>query len=240
MPHLPVPLAPPPTLRGVRLPRRLSQLAVGLTLYGASVALLVRAGLGTMPWSVLEVGITRHVHLSLGTVIVVMSFVVLLLWIPLRQRPGVGTVANSLWVGPAAGITLAMLPPTPASWSGQALMAACGIGLNAFAGALYIGSRLGAGPRDGLMTGLHARTGWSLRLVRTGIEVSVLAVGIALGGVFGLGTVVYALTIGPSTQFLLRRFTVRPVPEPATSVESAPPQVLPTPDALRRMSPQAE
>lgn len=190
------------------LPRRLVQLVVGLTLYGVSIALLVRAGLGTMPWSVLEVGIARRVGADLGTIIVVVSVVVVLLWIPLRQRPGLGTLLNTLWVGPATGIALAVIPePADALWA-RALMMLSGIALNALAGGLYIGSRLGPGPRDGLMTGLHARTGISLRLVRSAIEVAVVALGFALGGVVGIGTVLYALTIGPGTQYFLTRFTV--------------------------------
>ncbi|WP_018155996.1 hypothetical protein [Demetria terragena] len=180
---------------------------VGLTLYGVSVALLVRAGLGTMPWSVLEVGIAERLDRDLGVVIVAVSFIVLLLWIPLRQRVGIGTLANSLWVGPAAGVTLAKVP-TMHDLVPQVGLLLLGIVLNGLATAMYIGTRLGPGPRDGLMTGLHARTGRSLRLIRTGIEVTVVAVGILLGGVAGIGTVLYALAIGPIVQLFLPRFTV--------------------------------
>lgn len=196
-----------PPLAGRRLPRRLVQLMVGLTLYGISIALLVRAGLGTMPWSVLEVGVAGQLGLDLGLVIVLMSVVVLLLWLPLRQRPGIGTVANSLWVGPATSISLAVLPEIDGLVV-QLGAATVGIVLNGVATAMYIGSRLGPGPRDGLMTGLHARTGWSLRLIRTGIEITVVAVGFLLGGVAGVATLLYAVAIGPLAQLFLPRLTV--------------------------------
>jgi uncharacterized membrane protein YczE len=214
MPHLRTAV---PTLSGRRLPRRLTQLMVGLTLYGVSIALLVRAGLGTMPWSVLEVGIARQLDLDLGLVIVVASFVILLLWIPLRQRPGLGTLANSLWVGPATTISLAVVPELD-GFAVQLAAAVLAVVLNGVATAMYIGTRLGPGPRDGLMTGLHARTGWSLRLIRTGIEIAVVAVGFMLGGVVGIGTVLYALAIGPLAQFFLPRLTI---PESRCRDESA-------------------
>lgn len=200
---------PGPTRTGRRLPRRLLQLMLGLTLYGFSIALLVRAGLGTMPWSVLEVGVADQLDRDLGVVIVGVSFVVLLLWLPLRQRPGIGTVANSLWVGPATGMSLAVLPEIDGLLL-QLAVTGLAVALNGIATAMYIGTRLGPGPRDGLMTGLHARTGWSLRLIRTGIEVAVVAVGYLLGGVLGIGTVLYALAIGPLTQFFLPHLTVAP------------------------------
>lgn len=206
-----------PQLAGRRLPRRLLQLMVGLTLYGISIALLVRAGLGTMPWSVLEVGVAGQLGLDLGLVIVLMSVVVLLLWLPLRQRPGIGTVANSLWVGPATSISLAVLPEID-GLAVQLGAAAAGIVLNGMATAMYIGSRLGPGPRDGLMTGLHARTGWSLRLIRTGIEITVVAVGFLLGGVAGVATLLYALAIGPLAQFFLPPLTVPEKRMPDTPV----------------------
>lgn len=199
------------TFRSARpdaLPRRLLQLWVGLTLYGISIALMVRAGLGTMPWSVLEVGLAHRLGMDLGTVIVVVSVVVVLLWIPLRQRPGFGTLANTLWVGPATGMALALIPAQSGPWWSRAPMLLGGVVLNAVAGGLYIGSRLGPGPRDGLMTGLHARTGVSLRLVRSAIEITVVGLGFCLGGVVGIGTILYALTIGPATQFFLGLFTV--------------------------------
>jgi uncharacterized membrane protein YczE len=187
--------------------RRLAQLYAGLALYGLSMALLVRAELGVMPWDVLHQGISRTVGGSLGTVSIVVGALVLLLWVPLRQRPGVGTVSNVLVIGLAVDASLALLP-------GVDLMAVrvglvgVGIVLNAVATAAYIGVQLGPGPRDGLMTGLVRRTGWSVRLVRTGIEVVVVASGWLLGGTLGVATVLYALAIGPLVQLLLPRFTV--------------------------------
>lgn len=188
---------------------RSARLLLGLTLYGASVAMLIEAGLGTMPWSVLEVGLAGRLGADVGLVIVLVSFVVLLLWLPLRQRPGIGTVVNAVWVGPAATVTLHLLP-SPGALVAQLSLAAAGVVLNGLATGLYIGARLGPGPRDGLMTGLHARTGWSLRLVRTGIEIAVVATGFALGGVVGVGTLMYALTIGPLAQLFLRIFDTAP------------------------------
>lgn len=188
-------LGPIAQLRAGRLPRRLVQLGVGLVLYGASLAMMVRGDLGLAPWDVLHSGLIRHVPLSLGQAVVVMSFVVLLLWIPLRERPGLATIANAVVVGLAADATLAVLDRPGAL---------CG-----FATALYIGAQLGRGPRDGLMTGLHRRTGLSIRLVRTGLEVAVVLIGLALGGALGIGTVLFALTIGPIAQALMPRFLVK-------------------------------
>lgn len=204
-------LGPLAQLRAGRLPRRLVQLAVGLWLFGVSVALMIHAGLGSMPWDVLHVGVAGtgpFGALSVGQVVIAFSFVVLLLWIPLREKPGLGTVANAVLVGLAADATLAVLPADPAlAWRVVGMLA--GIVLCALAGALYIGSQLGRGPRDGLMTGLNRRTGLSLRLVRTGLEVTVVALGLLLGGVAGIGTVLYALAIGPLTQAMLPWCTVR-------------------------------
>ncbi len=200
-------LGPVAQWRAGRLGQRLPQLLVGLGLYGVSIALMVLAGLGAMPWDVLHLGLTQYVSLSVGRVIVVMSFVVLLLWIPLREKPGLGTLANALLVGLASDVTLALLPaPDGLVLRGATMLA--GIVLCALASALYIGSQFGRGPRDGLMTGLSRRTGVSLRVVRTGLEVTVVLVGLLLGGVAGLGTVLYALGIGPLTQLLLPWFTV--------------------------------
>ena len=207
------PLGPVEQLRAGRLPRRLVQLAVGLWLYGASIALMVRGVLGNMPWDVLHQGIARHIPLSLGTIIIAVSVVVLLLWIPLRQSPGLGTVANALLVGVAADVTLWMLA-SGEGWGARITLMALGVLLNGVASAMYIGAQLGPGPRDGLMTGLARRTGWSLRLVRTGIEVTVIALGWLLGGVVGVGTVLYAVAIGPVTQALLPWFTVELDREP--------------------------
>ena len=207
-------LGPLAQLRAGRLGRRLPQLLFGLVLYGASLALMVRGALGLAPWDVLHSGFIRHVPITLGQAVVLFSFVVLLLWVPLRETPGVGTVANALVVGLAADATLAVLAEPEGTAARVALMVA-GVVLNGLATALYIGSQLGRGPRDGLMTGLARRTGWSLRLVRTGLEVTVVLIGLALGGVLGVGTVIYALAIGPLAQLMLPWCLVRlPEPEP--------------------------
>lgn len=200
-------LGPLAQLRAGRLGRRLPQLYVGLVLYGVSLAMMVRADLGLAPWDVLHSGLAQLVSLTIGQVIVVMSFVVLLLWIPLREVPGLGTISNALVVGVALDAALALFDAPGALWARTALLAG-GVLLNGLATALYIGSQFGRGPRDGLMTGLHRRTGRSLRLVRTGLEVTVVLLGLLLGGVAGLGTVVYALAIGPLTQALLPLCTV--------------------------------
>ena len=189
------------------LVRRLVQLYAGLTLYGFSMALMIRAQLGLDPWDVFHQGVSRHVGWSFGTITIVTGALVLLLWIPLRQRPGLGTVSNVVVIGVAVDASLALVPE-PHGLGVRGVVLVGGIVLNALAGALYIGARLGPGPRDGLMTGLVARTGWSIRVVRTGIEVTVLAVGWLLGGSLGLGTVLYAVAIGPLVQVLLPRLTV--------------------------------
>lgn len=196
--------------------RRLAQLYAGLALYGLSIALLVRADLGLMPWSVLDQGISRSTGLTLGTVSIGIGVLVLLAWIPLRQRPGVGTVSNVLVIGLALDAALALLPAVePVAL--RVLLAGSGVALNAVATAAYLGVRLGPGPRDGLMTGLHRRTDVSVRLVRTGLEVAVVVLGTLLGGTLGVATVVYALAIGPLVQALLPRCAVTPRPDPATA-----------------------
>lgn len=196
-------------LRGGRLPRRLVQLLVGLYLYGASMAMIVSSGLGMMPWDVLHSGILNYLPLTFGTIITITSLLVLLAWIPLKQQPGLGTVLNALLIGPSLDVTLLFLPRTdPDAWILNIALLVIGVGLNGVASAMYIGSQFGPGPRDGLMTGLARVTGRSIRLVRTGIEVTVVAIGWLLGGVIGIGTALYALTIGPVTQALLPTFTV--------------------------------
>jgi uncharacterized membrane protein YczE len=200
-------LGPVAQLRAGRLGRRLTQLYVGLVLYGVSLAMMVRADLGLAPWDVLHSGLAGLVPLTMGQVIVVLSFVVLLLWIPLREVPGLGTVSNAVVVGLALDATLALFDAPGPLWARTALLVG-GVLLNGLATALYIGSQFGRGPRDGLMTGLHRRTGRSLRLVRTGLEVTVVLLGLLLGGVAGIGTVLYALAIGPLTQALLPLCTV--------------------------------
>jgi uncharacterized membrane protein YczE len=200
-------LGPLAQLRAGRLGRRLPQLFVGLLLYGVSLALMVRGGLGVAPWDVLHLGIAHHLGLSLGTVLVATAFVVLLLWIPLREKPGIGTVANALIIGPATDATLALVDrPDALVW--RVLLMLGGVALCGLATAMYIGAQFGRGPRDGLMTGLVRRTGLSIRLVRTSLEVVVVLIGLLLGGPLGVGTVVYALAIGPLAQWMLPAWTV--------------------------------
>ncbi|AUA09913.1 hypothetical protein GTZ89_16605 [Streptomyces sp. SID8382] len=194
-----------------RLPRRLVQLYVGLIFYGASMGLQLRANLGLDPWDVFHQGVTVHTPLSIGTVTVAVGVAALLLWIPLRQRPGLGTVSNVLVVGPVMDATL-WLTPQPEALAVRIPLLLFAIVLCGVATGLYISARFGPGPRDGLMTGLHQRTGWSIRLVRTGIELAVLATGFALGGSVGVGTVLFALAIGPLSQLFLRVFAI---PAPA-------------------------
>lgn len=202
-----VDLGPVAQLRAGRLLRRLPQLYVGLVLYGVSLALMVRGALGLAPWDVLHSGFVRHVPMTLGQAVVLFSFVVLVLWIPLREMPGLGTISNAVVVGLSADATLAVLD-RPDAIAGRLGLMVGGVVLCGLASALYIGAQLGRGPRDGLMTGLARRTGLSLRLVRTGLEVAVVVIGLLLGGVLGVGTVVYALAIGPLTQLMLPWFTV--------------------------------
>jgi hypothetical protein len=202
--------------------RRLLQLLVGLAMYGVSLAMFIRAGLGLDPWDVFHQGLAGKAGLSIGTVVVAVSFLVLLLWIPLRQRPGIGTLCNAVLVGVFADIGLALIPAF-SHLGGQIGMLAGAVVLNGIASACYIGARLGPGARDGLMTGLARRTGWSVRTSRTGIEVVVLGAGWLLGGSIGVGTVVYALAIGPLVQLLLPRFTVPENPVLKTAPETPSP-----------------
>ncbi len=207
--------------------RRITQLLIGLAMYGISLAMFIRAGLGLDPWDVFHQGVSEKTGFSIGVVVIAVSFLVLLLWIPLRQMPGFGTLANAILVGVFADLGLWLIPEF-SHLGGQIAMLAGAVILNGIASACYIGARLGPGARDGLMTGLVRRTGWSVRLVRTGIEVVVLAVGFLLGGSVGVGTVVYALAIGPIVQVLLPKFMVpEPAKEPAPAeaadaVEAAP------------------
>jgi uncharacterized membrane protein YczE len=195
--------------------RRLGQLYLGLIGYTLSMALMIESGLGNQPWDVFHQGLARRTGLSIGTIIVIVGVVVLALWIPLRQRPGLGTISNVFVIGVGTDLALAVLPtPGPLALRIGYLVGA--VLLCALASGLYIGARLGPGPRDGLMTGLAAR-GYSIRFVRTGIEVSVVAIGFLLGGTVGIGTLVYAVSIGPLVHVLLPLFTV----EDASPVSSA-------------------
>jgi uncharacterized membrane protein YczE len=196
--------------------QRLVRLYTGLAGFGISVALFVRARLGLDPWDVLHQGIARHLGIQIGWVVIAVSALVLLAWIPLRQRPGLGTISNLVLVGLVANVTLDVLPTAHGLVLRITLLTAA-IALNAVATALYVGAGLGPGPRDGLMTGLAAR-GHSIRVVRTGIEVTVLAAGWLLGGSVGAGTLAYAVLIGPLVHILLPRLSVRSA-QPRTDPE---------------------
>jgi uncharacterized membrane protein YczE len=182
--------------------RRLPQLLAGLTLYGVSMGLQIRAALGLDPWDVLHQALSNRTGLTFGTITAIVGVLVLLCWIPLRQRPGVGTVANIVVIAVAVDATLAVVTQ-PSSLAMRIVLLVAGVVLNGLASATYIGVRLGPGPRDGLMTGVTARTGLSIRLARTGIELTVLATGWLLGGTVGIGTILYAVAIGPLTQAFL-------------------------------------
>jgi uncharacterized membrane protein YczE len=198
------------------LPRRLAQLYGGLVLYGVSAALILLAGLGNDPWDVLHQGLSRQTGIGTGVWVCIVGALVLLLWVPLRQRPGLGTVSNVIVVGLAVEGMLAAFAPAHAPAMRVALLIA-GVVLNGLATGLYIGAGFGPGPRDGLMTGLAAR-GMSLRAVRTAIELTVLVVGALLGGTVGIGTIVYALSIGPLAHVFVPALTVRvPAAQPAAS-----------------------
>jgi uncharacterized membrane protein YczE len=189
-----------------RFALRLVQLYLGLVAYGVSMALMIRSRLGNMPWDVLHQGIAAHLGVSIGWVAIGVGALALLAWIPLRQMPGLGTVSNVVVIGLVMDRVLAVLPdahPLPL----RVVELLGGIVLNGLATGAYIGAGLGPGPRDGLMTGLARRTGRSIRLVRTGVEVLVVAAGWLLGGVFGVGTLLYAVAIGPLAQLSLPLFT---------------------------------
>jgi uncharacterized membrane protein YczE len=193
---------------------RLVQLYAGLLLYGVSSSLLVLAGLGLDPWDVFHQGLSRTIGLAIGTWAILVGVVVLLLWIPLRQRPGIGTLSNVVVVGGTMDVVLGHVH-APHGLAVRSVCLVCGVFLNGIATGAYIGAGLGPGPRDGLMTGLAAR-GHSIRVVRTGIEVTVLATGWLLGGTVGVGTVLYALAIGPLAHVFVPLFArVRPTPEGA-------------------------
>lgn len=191
-----------PTLRGVAL-------LVGLACYGFSMAMMVRAGLGLDPWDVFHQGLTRHTPMSIGVASAVVGVVVLLAWIPLRNKPGIGTVANVIVIAVTVDAGLAVLA-APESMPARIALMLAAVVLNAVATVLYVGAGLGPGPRDGLMTGLVAQTGISVRLVRTAIEATVLTAGWLLGGSVGVGTVIYAFGIGPMVQLVLR-LTPKPI-----------------------------
>lgn len=192
---------------GGRFPERVARCALGLALFGTGIAFFARSNLGVPPWDVFHQGISRLNGQPLGTNIILVSFFVLLLWLPLRIKPGLGTLMNAFEIGFVVNAVQRVLPEPgglPARWA----FVAAGMATIALGSGLYIGARLGSGPRDGLMVGLNARFGVSLRLARTLVEVSVMAIGAAMGGAAGAGTLVFALGIGPLVQVTMRRFGV--------------------------------
>lgn len=202
------------------MPRRVVQLLVGLFLYGAGCALTVEAGLGVDPWTVFAQGLSVRTGIGIGWITNIVGFFVLLLWIPLRQKPGVGTVANILLVGTSMQLVLDVVPPVSGLFAQFAVLLA-GIVLVAIASGLYIGARFGPGPRDGLMTGLNSRLGWPIWLCRALVELSVLAVGWLLGGTVGIGTVLFAVLIGPLVHLALPLLDTRARRDRATAAQSA-------------------
>ena len=205
--------------------RRIIQIAIGLFFYGAGISFLIRSDLGASSWDVLTQGISHHVPLSFGTITIIISGVVLLLWSPIKQKPGIGTILNAVLIGPSADICLAILPEVHTMWLRVAFVA-LGIITVGMATGLYIGSRFGPGPRDGLMTGLNKLTGYAIWKVRLAIELVVLAIGWMLGGTVGIGTVAFAVFIGYVCQFSMPLFNIilpsdRPVGPVADDIDEA-------------------
>lgn len=194
---------------GRRLGRRIPQLLIGLFLYGLGIALMIRGVIGAAPWDVLSQGLATHLPLTFGTVTIIVSGIVLLMWIPLRQRMGIGTILNALLIGPSADVGFLIIPVTEVLWI-RVISFAVGLTMVGAATGLYIGARFGPGPRDGLMTGLHRVTGRPIWVVRTALEVTVVAIGWLLGGNVGIGTVAFALLVGPLCQYFMRIFDVVP------------------------------
>jgi uncharacterized membrane protein YczE len=200
---------------GSRLTRRFMQLALGLFLYGIALAMMLRAAIGVAPWDVLTQGLDVQTGIGFGWITVAVGALVLLLWIPLKQRPGLGTVANVLFVGPSAEVGLALIPQQTHPVA-QGLLFAGGLALLAVATGLYIGARFGPGPRDGLMTGIRDRTGWPIWVGRCIVEVTVLGLGWTLGGTVGIGTVAFALLVGPMVNVTMPLFAVPGAPTTVT------------------------
>lgn len=201
-------MATPPDLRArfdlrAAAPR-LPALVVGLITFGVGIALMVEAGLGLGPWEALHQGIARLVGIEIGTVSILLGLPILALWWPLGERPGIGTVVNVVLIGTSTNVGIALLPTAdPSATAIQLAMMLAGVVVIAAGSAIYLATDLGPGPRDGLMTGLHHRFGWSIRRARTAVELSVLGIGWLLGGTVGLGTVTFALGIGPLVQVAL-------------------------------------
>ena len=198
--------------------RRIGQLLLGLALFALGEALIVDAALGVLPWVVLGQGLVNDFGLTLGAWSVIVAVIVLLAWIPLRERPGLGTLANALLIGLLLDPFLRALPDPSQLWVRVAYLLA-GVALNGLGSAVYIGSRLGPGPRDGVMTGLVRVTGRSVRLIRTCLEVTVVVIGFALGGNLGLGTLLYALAIGPIIHAFLPHVLYAPNGAPGAATE---------------------
>jgi uncharacterized membrane protein YczE len=215
--------------------RRILQLLLGLFLYGIAIALIVRAAVGVSPWDVLTQGIALKTGLPFGTITIGVGAIVLLLWIPLKQKPGIGTVLNVLLVGPSADIGLYLIPEGLDLWV-RILLFPAGLLLLAIATGLYLGGHFGSGPRDGLMTGIHQRTGWPIWVGRTIVEVTVLTIGWLLGGNLGIGTVLFAALIGPLCTYTIPLFRLPVPPTRAKKREAAlqgtvPPSSHPTIDS---------
>ncbi|MEO8932535.1 MAG: hypothetical protein ABI302_09495 [Lacisediminihabitans sp.] len=186
--------------------------------------MMVQAAIGIAPWDVLSQGISIHTGIAFGWVTNLVGVVVLLLWIPIRQRPGIGTVLNALLIGPSAQLGLMTIPSPTVIWE-QILLFAGGLLLLAFATGLYLGARLGPGPRDGLMTGIHSRWGWRIWIVRASIELTVLVIGWLLGGNVGFGTLAFALLVGPLVHFAMPLMVIRdPSSSSVESAATAPPR----------------
>jgi uncharacterized membrane protein YczE len=207
--------------------RRIAQLLVGFFLYGFSIAMMVRGAIGVSPWDVLTQGLVKQTGLPFGVLTNIIGAIVLLLWIPIRQKPGVGTVANVLLVGPSIEVGLAVLPTATELWQ-QVLLFAGGLAMLAVATGLYIGANYGPGPRDGLMTGIHNKWGFAVWRVRTVIEVTVLSIGWLLGGNVGIGTLAFALLIGPMVGVTLPLFRIAQAHKaPAPAPRPTPPTTEP-------------
>lgn len=200
--------------------RRVIQLFIGLILYGVGCAMTVEAGLGVDPWTVLAEGLSIHTGIGIGWIANILGFFVLLLWIPLRQKPGVGTIANILLVGTSMQVVLWVFPPVSGVVAQFAVLLG-GIVVVAVASGLYIGAHFGPGPRDGLMTGMHRRLGWPIWTCRAIVELTVLAIGWLLGGTVGIGTVLFAFLIGPLVHIALPLLDTRRGSMPATEDEPA-------------------
>ena len=203
-----------------RLLQRLARCVFGLALFGLGISLILQAGLGAAPWDVFHTGVSELTGIPVGTVIIITGVALLVLWIPLREQPGIGTILNAVEIGVVVDLTLPLIPE-PDLLAAQVPMMLSGVVIIAIGSGFYIGSGLGPGPRDGLMTGL-ARRGLSIRVARTGIELFVLAVGIALGGSIGIGTAVFAIAIGPLVHVFLPMFTIRPLADDTPPAIDAP------------------